>query len=70
MLFLQILAPFVNMLERGCKWGNGVQEAQSQISKDIWEQQSTSHLIDCTVKKWLLFWGSVAVTENRLGRKN
>lgn len=67
-LFLQILAPFVRMLERDWYWGKDMQAAQSWISKDIWEQQSTGNLIDGTIKKWLPSWGSVGFTETILGR--
>lgn len=67
-LFLQILAPFVRMLERDWYWGKDMQESQSWISKDIWEQQSTGNLIDGTIKKWLPSWGSVGFTETILGR--
>lgn len=45
-----------------------MQEAQSWVSKDIWEQQSAGDLIDGTTKKWMLSWGSVGFTENCTGK--
>lgn len=56
------------MLERNWYWGKDVQEAQSWVSKDIWEQQSAGDLIDGTRKKRMLSWGSVGFTENHTGK--